>query len=600
MAVLSNSATLGDLRNGLGIVRALLPFAQGHRRPFVLGCLAACGVVAGRLALPWPLRAVTDRWGHDGGVGGPLTGLLPDTSDYVLAMGAVFLLVILMLGLFDFLERLQFAKFSIGTVRKMRSTAFWAALGIRNDGRLETCGVEDVANSDDGENGDEEERPAGNSGDLVARLVGDTARIKSGLQGFLVHVMTNGIMFLGVTVVLFVMDIYLGLIFAAAGIGSALVTGWAAGRMFRHSLKHRTKEGRLAEQIQEAFSRDPNDAKFVEINRSSGKSEAVQKRTEGIATWGAHIIFGLAVLGALWVGTQAAEAGRLAVGDIVVIMMYALLMRGPIVRLARQGSKTGKTMGAADRLVQILQAAQPEADDPPPVRLLPLRRHLRLVALTEDEGGAGEGTPHLRSIDVKIPAGQKVAILGQAGAGKTALLEMICGIRTAKAGKIYWDGASIGALPAEGRARQIVYVPREAGDEPSAITVERRLRAFIALIHRSPSVWLFDDPTWRLPEEPSDDLIAALLDTREETTVIISSERPGGIERFDRVLHLHQGHVVFDGPPEEWRRFMRGDGVSLAGRQEAPRNFGEIAKQTQTSNAAEMTDLHAEAYHARG
>ena len=601
MAVLSHNVTSGDLRNGLGILRVLLPFTRRHRRPFVLGCLAACGVVAGRLALPWPLRAITDRWDSGGGAdGGPLTGLLPDTSDYVLAMGAIFLAVILLLGLFDFLERLQFAKFSIGTVRKMRSKAFWAALGIRNDGRLENCGVEDVVNSEDGENGDEEERLAGNSGDLVARLVGDTARIKSGLQGFLVHVMTNGIMFLGVTVVLFVMDFYLGLIFAAAGIGTAVVTGWAAGRMFHCSLKHRTKEGRLAEQIQEAFSRDPSDAKFVKINKSSGKSEATQKRIEGIATWGAHILFGLAVLGALLVGTQAAEAGRLALGDIVVIMMYALLMRGPIVRLARQGSRTGKTMGAADRLAQILRAARPEADAPPPVRLLPLRRHLRLVALTEDEGGAGEGMPHLGPIDVKIPAGQKVAILGQAGAGKTALLELICGVRTANPGKIFWDDASIGAMPAKRRARQIAYVPRDANDDPSAITIEQRLLDFIALIYRNPSVWLFDDPSWHLPKEASDDLVAALLDTRGRTTVVVASDRPIGIERFDRVLHMDEGHIVFDGLPEEWRNFTRGERASLAGSQEAPRLFGEFASQTQTSSAAEAMVRHPKARHARG
>ncbi|MGH8729556.1 MAG: hypothetical protein ACREV9_15675 [Burkholderiales bacterium] len=42
------------------------------------------------------------------------------------------------------------------------------------------------------------------------------------------------------------------------------------------------------------------------------------------------------------------------VGDLVVFMMYALMMRGPIVRLARQGSKTGRIFGAGYRLVHMI------------------------------------------------------------------------------------------------------------------------------------------------------------------------------------------------------------------------------------------------------
>ena len=67
------------------------------------------------------------------------------------------------------------------------------------------------------------------------------------------------------------------------------------------------------------------------------------------------MFFGLAVLGSLWVGAHGVEAGRIAVADLVVTMMYALLIRGSFVRLARQGAKSGTMMAAALRLVQLLE-----------------------------------------------------------------------------------------------------------------------------------------------------------------------------------------------------------------------------------------------------
>ena len=88
------------------------------------------------------------------------------------------------------------------------------------------------------------------------------------------------------------------------------------------------------------------------------------------------MFFGLAVLGSLWVGAHGVEAGRIAVADLVVTMMYALLIRGSFVRLARQGAKSGTMMAAALRLVQLLEnpaSARIQADlSPSRMRRSPL------------------------------------------------------------------------------------------------------------------------------------------------------------------------------------------------------------------------------------
>lgn len=323
-----------NFRQSWAVLRGLAPYSRRHWRWFALGAIAAVGVVAARLALPWPLRTVADLARGAADSNWILT-LAPSGLDPVLAMGGIFFALIFALGLSDLLERLYFARFSIATVRGLRSEAIAAVVGTRAEER------------------------SSQSGDLVSRLIGDTGRIKSGMQGFLVHVATNGLVFVGMTVILFTMHVRLGLIFALAGIATALVTAWAAARIFRNTISHRAREGELADRIQDALQSDSDDdTAMAEIDDASNGDEARQTKFQGIATWTTHAIYGAAVLAALWAGSAAVEAGELALGDLVVFMMYALMIRGPIVRLARQGSKTGKIFGAGYRLVQLFDTTK--------------------------------------------------------------------------------------------------------------------------------------------------------------------------------------------------------------------------------------------------
>src|SRR5258708_1466459 len=147
------------------ILRALRPFSRRHRRNFILGAMLGLCVVSIRLSIPWLFKAMLSgshnkhvrlqEWLHAGSV------------EPTLLFGALFLVLLTLLGLADFLERLKFAQFAIGTVRDLRAKAFQSAVQI--DPRI---------------------RPSG-AGDLVARLIGDTARVKEGLKGFLVHCATN-------------------------------------------------------------------------------------------------------------------------------------------------------------------------------------------------------------------------------------------------------------------------------------------------------------------------------------------------------------------------------------------------------------------------
>jgi subfamily B ATP-binding cassette protein MsbA len=191
--------------------------------------------------------------------------------------------------------------------------------------------------------------------------VGDTARIKSGLKGFLVHVAPNGMLFLGVTLILCYLNARLGLIFGLAGVGVGVATLLGARGMYRTSKKYRKKEGQVADEIDEAIRGGAVEPAFASVNQSSGTHEAALTRIQSLTTWSVYVLFGLAVLAATWIGTREIAAGTLEPRDMVLFLMYALIIRGPTVRLARQGSRVGKTLATANRVVKVLYR-EPAAD----------------------------------------------------------------------------------------------------------------------------------------------------------------------------------------------------------------------------------------------
>jgi len=552
------------------IYRAFSPFGRLHRANLVAGAISALFVVGIRLALPWPLRAMMRPWLKESGgaIEGPIAAL-PTWLSPAVAIGGLFLVLILCLGYADFRERLFFAKFAIGATRDLRAEAFR---------RIKKLGARSRALG---------------SGDLVARLIGDTARLKTGLKGFLVHVATNGVMLLGVTVVLLYVDVALGLVFVGAGASICFVTILGARQMYHRALKFRTKEGRLADYIHEASGAHQVNGSFGDVNRSSGRHEAALTRVQGVTTLAAHIILGTSVLLALCLGAHAVSTNRMAAGDLLVVMMYAVMMRAPIVQLARQGARTGKILACGDRLERLLSAVPqlPAAD------VAPLGRELHLEHVTLTARRAGRRVRTLGPIDLRIPAGQHIAVLGKAGSGKTALLESLANPQAAAGGSICWDGLNLCGTDAVAPASEIALVPHNpmwprrslgemlncangAIDDETMATLrkcgansllkrlpggvdtklgssdlssrERVALALAALVRGSASLWLLDDPVAGLEKRKARKIIKQILNARPEATVIATLSRPVRLARFDRVIVLQRGRIVFDGTPIQW------------------------------------------------
>jgi len=503
----------------------VLRFGKRHRKLFVGGSLAAIVVVAARLALPWPLRAIAEIVGDAAGNG---TSTLPLAA--MARQSALFLCFIALLGLFDYLARLLFSRFSIATTRDLRQAAFSATLGA------------DVV-----------ERKSA-AGDLVSRLIGDAARVKAGMQGFLLHVATNGLLFAGVAVILFTIDRRMGLLFAAAALATGAITIWAAYIIFAKSLAHRRKEGQLANRIHSSLRKVSTSSKLKQINKASGQYEAALTRIQGRVTWAAHIIFGLAVVGCLWIGAHGVADGSLDSGEVLLFMLYALVLRGPVVRLCRQGTRTGKILGPAYRLVQMLDGSPASNGAGPVLRLRSLKKSIELKGVRLPGTGASE-KDDLGPIDLQLNRGERVALVDASGASLAPLAEILAGRLPTVTGTLSWDTVPINARNAAALQGQIALI--KVGDDTASSLgrLTDRFRQFSIAGRRRASVRVYLEPDRLLDTDEAATVLASLAaDPAGNTpTTIVATRNAVGLEQFDRVVQIRDGRIVFDGHPRGWR-----------------------------------------------
>ncbi|CAN5693722.1 ABC transporter ATP-binding protein [soil metagenome] len=553
------------------VVAAIWPFARRHRWSLALGGLSALFVIGIRLSIPFLFKQMLKPLLTGSHHHRALTDWL-DSSEVepTLVFGGLFLLLLVALGFADFFERLKFAQFAIGTVRDLRAKAFQSALRIDPSIRLT------------------------GPGELVARLIGDTARVKEGMKGFLVHVATNGGLFIGATTVLIWVNPLLGSIFAVAFLLIVLVTVFGTTRVYHRAMKFRSKEGRLAESISRAWTSERVDDSFAAVNQSSGEHEATVTRIQGQTTWAAHAIFGMAVLLLVWLGMRSVANRTISSSDLLVFILYALMTRSPLVQLTRQGTRTGKILACADRLEQVLRSGeQIESLE----ELLPLQQRLRINAVRVVRSKSQGRVRRLRIGELDLAAGRRVVIIGAAGAGKSTLLDVLSGQNVSRRGQVFWDDRLLAPLPARARGQQIALLaqcpswpkqrlwqflgladatlppdlerlfgklgvtdvlsrlPAGLNSKLSSEMLaagERRVLALAGACLKDPSLLLLDDPTVGLSRGRGVKRLKTVFKHHQRATIVVAMNKLIGPQLFDRVVKLRRGKIVFDGTPQEF------------------------------------------------
>ncbi len=538
-------------------------YGRPYRRALGTGLGAAVLTVAIRLAMPWPLRGVVETVFPSRHRRPSLTGWLPGFGDPVLWLAAVYLALALATGLAEMVQRVRMKQYAVGVVHGLRRDAVRSV--ARGGGAATT------------------------SGDLLARIIGDSARIKEGLSGILVHLSQNGLLFLGVVVVFLVLHPMLGLVFAAGGIASiwvGYVTVPSVATVFDAQRSH---EGRFAEALRKALKHGDLDESDEAVDRKSASGDV---RTTKLITRSAflvHGVFGATVGAGLWVGARAVESGSLAPGALFLFIAYALTVHRRIVQVGRQIARSGKVLAASDRLAALLGDA-PSPRPAPAAPAVPLRRALKVEGLAPGRDDHAVPAP----AEIALAAGSRVAVLGGSREDVSRLLGILAGREAA--GRAFWDGGAVSADELSGRVAYLPASPlfprgrlwrllglespwllgdaerrslKKIGAWPVVKASPGRLKARVgsqdlpegdaralalgaALLGPAP-VLVLDRPLDGSEAEARRRRVSEILRRAEGRTLVMSMSDPVKLKRFDRVLVVEAARIVFDGTAEAFK-----------------------------------------------
>ncbi len=433
---------------GLGRTRAALSHFAPFLAPRKKGLLLALGLLLletiTSLAQPWPLALILNYVILDYAF--PIPSL--DGSKQVLLICIVVLLVVISMasrGVASY-RRYLLSKLGQETVFDMRDALYSKvhALGLDYHGKRRT-------------------------GDTITRVTSDVKEVRSLLVDSLVEVGSSFLILIGMLVVMVWLNWQLTLL--------ALLTVpflFLSVRRYRKALIERmrvvrTKEGAIASVIQEAitgiravkiFGRERDEmARFRKESQESLTASVASSLIEAKFSLLLGFVGGVGLALVVYFGTRQVLSGALRPGDLTVFVSYLGLFLSPLWALSRQVNQIGKSLVSGERIIELL-SAEPTVKDAKDARPAPCfegRVVFEDVRFSDDEE-AGEV---LRGVGFEVEAGQRVALVGVSGAGKTTVTGLLDRLYDAQGGRILVDGEDIKRYTIKSLRDQITFVPQE-------------------------------------------------------------------------------------------------------------------------------------------
>lgn len=550
-------------------VRTLIGFAIQHRRPLFAGLVASVGVVAFRVALPWPLRGLFEVLFLPRGTAGTIPNLLPEWASPVLWLGAVYVVAALGVGCFEMLQRVQFVKFAGRTAQDFRHAAVREAAAGSAGGPCATA-------------------------ELIAWTVGDVGRIKSGISSLLVHGVQGALLFSAVSGLLLFLSAQLGILLAISGLMALAIGLWTSLAVARRAEKHFRKEGEYAVAVQRMMDHGYSSLELSDGRYGGSAKEAKTTRTIGLSSMAVHVLLALTVALAMWLGCRDVKAGTLQPGALFLFVAYATTIQRSMVKVGRHAARSGAILACVERLGTIL-TTRTDANSQSGVSV-PLLRGLRLENVKLSSARNADARPRLRRTDLFIESGSRVAVVGSSGSGKSSLMHVVAGVEEVSKGKVFWDDAEVTKEALQqrvaffseepvfpsgrvmdllrwdrsrtvteqhwkflrdiGAARVLRDFPCGLEEEISSRCLTKTeartfgLAAFASTSHSD--VWVLDNPVQGLRRKQAENRVNAVLEKAFGKTIIIALSQPIALKQFDRLILLRRGRVEFDGKPEAY------------------------------------------------
>ena len=443
-------------------------------------------------------------------------------------------------------------------------------------------------------------------GDLLSRVLSDSYCLYS-LVDQLLLVPGRAIVTIGLlTVTMLRLDWQMTAVALAVTPLMAVVAG-AMGRPIRRASRaRRDLDGQLRAQLQQALSGLAVVQSFAQEDREKARLQEIasaairaEQRTVGLsrlAQLGAGLAATTGTALVLLLGARHVLDGTITLGTLLVFVAYLNPLQGQFRHLVSNYGKLQEVQAQADRVMGILTTAPEVHDAPDAVPPGTVRGDLGIEAVTY---GHQPGRPVLFDIDLRIRAGERVALVGPTGAGKSTLLGLVPRFADPWSGRVTLDGRDLRELRLKALRGQVGLVlqepflfpisildniawgrPAATPDEVKAAAEAAQAAAFIealpdgyqtvigeggatlsggqrqrlsiarAVLKDAPIV-ILDEPTAALDTATEAELMTALDRLLDGRTCLLAAHRMSTVRRADRIVVLEQGRIVEQGTHDE-------------------------------------------------
>ena len=341
---------------------------------------------------------------------------------------------------------------------------------------------------------------------------------------------------------------------------------------------------------------EPEIAQFEKSNQEYVTRSLPLARLTGMLWPSLETMLGLAIVLTLWLGGREVLLNRMTVGQFIAFNTYMVQLTWPVIALGWVINIFQRGTASMGRINEIL-AAKPEVTDTAAIMKsdVAIRGEIDL----RDLNFSYNGVPVLHDIDLHVPAGSSLAIVGPTGSGKTTLVSLIPRIYDADPGSVLLDGRPVREYPLEMLRRNIGFVPQEtflfsdtvrgniafgaekasqdevraaadaasiAGDIEDfparyetivgerGITLsggQKQRTAIARAIIRNPRILILDDALSSVDTYTEEKILNHLREIMRGRTTIFISHRVSTVQAADRIAVLHEGRIVETGTHDE-------------------------------------------------
>lgn len=288
-------------------------------------------------------------------------------------------------------------------------------------------------------------------GELLGVLRVDIISVYGVLVNTLLGALSEVVQVIGITALLLYLNVELALIALVFIPGLYFIVTRSGKRLRAMSRVTRDKDVALLDFFQERisnisvvklFHREAHEDRNHKRLADAYIEKTLERvRYKFISMFAVGTLTGLAGIAVIWYGGHKVVQGGLTVGSLVAFYLYTIRLYGPIQSLANRSIEIYNGMASADRLIEFLDVRPTVRETERPVRLETARGEIAFDRVSFKY--AGNSAEVIKDFSLKIQPGQKVALVGSSGAGKTTLVNLLCRLYDVSAGRISIDGNDI-------------------------------------------------------------------------------------------------------------------------------------------------------------